>query len=204
MKKLLIAVAAAATLAAPQAFAQAKNFEGFSVLGGLNFANNTSEITSTVFNGSASESSQNLGLQAQYNFALGQSFVLGVGASLGLGETKAGVLNTGSASVAVKVTESSSVYIAPSFAATPTLLVYGKLASLNGKVEAKNTSSTAPTTQNLSGVGYGAGVQSYLSKNLFAQVEVMQNNYNDRSFTALSESDKSKATVLSIGVGYKF
>jgi opacity protein-like surface antigen len=43
-----------------------------------------------------------------------------------------------------------------------------------------------------------------LSKNLFAQVEVMQNNYNDRSFTALSETDKSKATVLSIGVGYKF
>ena len=137
MKKLLIAVAAAATLAAPQAFAQAKNFEGFSVLGGLNFANNTSEITSTVFNGSASESSQNLGLQAQYNFALGQSFVLGVGASLGLGETKAGVLNTGSASVAVKVTESSSVYIAPGLCRDPHFarLWEGGIAQWQGRSE---------------------------------------------------------------------
>eukprot|EP01041_Mallomonas_annulata_P040002 gene40002-63812_t len=95
MKKLLIASAIVATFVTPQAFAQAKNFEGFSVLGGVNLVSGTTEVTSTVFNGSASESSQNLGLQAQYNFALGESFVLGLGANIGLGDLKAGVLSNG-------------------------------------------------------------------------------------------------------------
>jgi outer membrane immunogenic protein len=202
MKKLLIASAIVATFFAPQAFAQAKNFEGFSVLGGVNLVSGTTEVTSTVFNGSASESSQNLGLQAQYNFALGESFVLGLGANIGLGDLKAGVLSNGTANITVKQKESSSIYIAPGFAASPTLLVYGKLAALNGKLEA--SSSTATTTQTLSGVGYGVGVQNYFNKNLFVQVEVLQNNYNDRSFVANNETDKGKSTALSIGVGYKF
>jgi hypothetical protein len=36
------------------------------------------------------------------------------------------------------------------------------------------------------------------------QAEVMQNNYDDKYFTLNNETDKGKATVLSIGVGYKF
>lgn len=201
MKKLLIAVAIAAASVTPQAFAQAKNFEGFSLLGGLNLVNSTSEVTSTTLNGSVSESSQNLGIQAQYNFALGESFVLGLGANVGLGDLKAGVFTVGASTITVTQKSSSSIYVAPGFAVSPTLLVYGKLAALNGKVEAVGNSVV---NQDLSGVGYGLGVQNYFNKNLFVQVEVMQNNYNDRNFTANNETDKSKSTAVSFGIGYKF
>lgn len=202
MKKLLIASTVAATFFAPQAFAQAQNFEGPSLTASVNFATGTTEVASNTFNGTSTESSQNLALQAQYNFALGNQFVLGLGLTLGVGDLKAGTWVMSGVNVVSKQKESSSVYIAPGFAATPSLLVYGKLAALQSKVEA--SSPTASVSATFSGVGYGAGVQSYFSKNIYAQVELMQNNYADRYFTLNNETDKGKSTALTIGVGYKF
>jgi outer membrane immunogenic protein len=201
MKKLLIASAIVATFFAPQAFAQAKNFEGASLTANLNFANTTSDVTSTVFNGSSTESAQNLGLQGQYNFPIGQSFVLGVGMTLGLGDLKAGTFNVSGTTITIKQKESYSFYIAPGMAISDTTLLYGKIAAISAKFEATGNSTTANTA---SGTGFGVGVQSFLNKNLFIQGELMQNQYADRSFTALTETDKNKATVISVGVGYKF
>jgi len=44
MKKLIIVAAIATSFAAPQAFAQAKNFEGLSVGGNLNLISTSTEI----------------------------------------------------------------------------------------------------------------------------------------------------------------
>jgi outer membrane immunogenic protein len=199
MKKLLIASAIAATFVTPQAFAQAKNFEGFGVSANLNLASTTTEVTSTTFNGSSTESATNLGIQGQYNFAFGDSFVLGLGLSVGLGDVKAGVLTSGGTTVTVIQKASSSVFIAPGFAVSPSTLIYGKIASLSGKLEAVGNSTV---TTSMSGMGYGMGFQTYMNKNMYIQGEFMQNNYEDRVFTA--ETDKNKASVFSIGVGYKF
>lgn len=202
MKKILIATAIAATLVAPQAFAQAKNFEGFSLGANLNIANATTEITSTIFNGKSSESSQNLGLQAKYNWALGDAFVLGLGLDLGVGDLKSGEFTIGGALVNVKQKEAYSLFVAPGVALNDSVLLYGKVAALSGKFEASGAGGSVSTT--VSGVGYGLGVQSYLNKNLFIQGEFMQNNYNDRTFTLNNETDKNNSSIFSIGVGYRF
>lgn len=165
----------------------------------INLASTTTEINSASFNGSSTESATNLGLQAQYNFAFGDSFVMGLGLSLGLGEVKAGTLIINGTTVTIKQKASSSVFIAPGFAVSPSTLIYGKTASLSGQVEAVGNSTV---TANLSGVGYGLGFQTYMSKNMYIQGEFMQNNYEDRVFP--TETDKNKASVFSVGIGYKF
>jgi outer membrane immunogenic protein len=203
MKKILIASAiAASSFIAPQAFAQAKNFEGASFVANLNLASTDSEIASNTINAKFSQSSQNLGLQAQYNFGVSESFVLGVGLTLGVGDLKLGNWTSGATNGESKQKESSSLYIAPGFAISPSVLVYGKIAALSSKVEASTAAASASAT--FSGKGFGIGFQNYFNKNLFMQAEVMQNNYDDKYFTLNNETDKGKATVLSIGVGYKF
>lgn len=198
MKKAFIAAAIAATFVTPQVFAQAKNFEGFSLVGSLNIASSTTDVTSTVFNGSNTESAQNLGLQGQYNVAVSPTIVLGMGLGINLGELKAGTLNVNGTTIAVKQKTGASFYVAPGFALSESALVYAKLGSVSAIFESPGTSNL------VTGYGVGLGFQSLLNKTMFLQVEAIQNQYADRSFTAFSETDKNKSTVFSLGVGYKF
>nr|WP_315466089.1 outer membrane beta-barrel protein [uncultured Rhodoferax sp.] len=191
MKKILIAVAAAATFAAPQAFAQAKNFEGFSVLGALNTNNNNIDIfvASTNRTTSATKSSTNAGLQAEYGLALGQSFVLGLGATVGLSDYDI-------SSDGVKLKDTYGFYVAPGFAVSDNTLVYAKAASISAKL------TSGSTTVDLSGIGYGFGGRYFSSKNVFFQAEYTYNKYDTK--TLANGNVKDSTGVLSLGVGYKF
>ena len=195
MKKLLIASAIVATFVTPQAFAQAKNFEGFSVLGGVNVAAATFEQNAK--NGSSSTSatstSSNFQLQAEYTMAAGQQFTVGVGVNAGLGDLLFG--RWAATGVDLKLKDTLAVYVAPGYAVSDTTLVYGKIAAISGT--AADTSSVS-----LSGVGYGAGARFLSGKNVYYQVEFMQNQYSDKEFTTVI--DKFKSSVFSFGVGYKF
>ena len=183
MKKLLIASAIVATFAAPQAFAQAKNFEGFSVTGALNINNNKGEAVSAV-----DRTESNIGAVAQYDAALGQSFVLGFGASMGLTDF--------SIAADAKLKNTYSLFIAPGFAVSNNTMVYGKIASVSGKAEFTNSSV------DLSGLGYGIGARYFSSKNVFFQAEYMSNKYDDKKVG--TTTFKNQTGVFSIGIGYKF
>lgn len=200
MKKMIAAVAVAATVFAPQAFAQAKNFEGFSVGVNVNFANSTTELTAFSTNKfSASESATNSSIQAQYALALGSNFVLGFGASLGAGDLKSGFVNNTTTTL---TKNTNAIYVAPGYAVSETVLVYGKFAALTAKGEITNAAGTL--SQDISGVGYGIGLQTMLNKNFFVQAEYAQNNYASKDFTAGILSEEKKSSVVSIGIGYKF
>jgi outer membrane immunogenic protein len=193
MKKILIAAAVTATLMSSQAFAQAKNFEGFSV--GLNI--DWMKVKPTNSNIAVDEeSSANLGLQGQYNFALSDQFVLGLGATYELTKPKAGTAP--STNVSSKATSVSSFYVAPGFAVNDTILIYGKVASLAATVDYSDTS----TTNSFSGLGYGIGVQNLLTKNLLIQAEVLSSKYDDKTVGGVTLG--GTVTTLSVGVGYKF
>ncbi|MFZ3218996.1 MAG: outer membrane beta-barrel protein [Rhodoferax sp.] len=189
MKKLMLATALIAAVAAPQAFAQAKNFEGFSVFGGLNAANSKIEATGT----NATSSSTNVTLQAQYAWALGEQFVLGVGAAAGVGDLTFAAGLAGD----IKLKDNAAVFIAPGFAVSNSTLVYGKLASTSGTVY-DNSGSLSVT-----GVGYGIGAQFKSGNNLYYQVEFLQNNFADKANNA-GTIFKTSTGGLSFGVGYKF
>lgn len=199
MKKMIAAMAVSATVFAPQAFAQAKNFEGFSVGVNVNFANSTTELTANGTKYSASESATNSSIQAQYALALGSNFVLGFGASLGAGDLKSGYVNNTTTTL---TKNTNAIYVAPGYAMSETVLVYGKFSSLTAKGEVSNAGGTV--TQDISGVGYGVGLQTMLNKNLFVQAEYAQNNYAFKDFTAGVLSEEKKSSVVSIGIGYKF
>jgi outer membrane immunogenic protein len=190
MKKLLIAAAIAATTFAPQAFAQAKNFEGFSLIGALNVNSNKIDVsvTSTGAKASETKSAGNVGIQAEYNFALGDAFVMGLGASAGL--SKYDVAND------VSLKNSYNVYITPGFAINNNVMLYGKVASASATIESGSTSF------DMSGIGYGFGGRYMSSKNVFFQAEYLYNKYDDKKFS--NGMVKNETGVFTFGVGYKF
>ncbi len=184
MKKILISAAVAvAALAAPQAFAQANKFEGFSVTGVLNVNNNSAELVNK-----SDASRSNVGVSAQYNFSVGSAFVVGVGASLGL--------NDFDIASDAKLQNANSIYISPGIAIDAQTLIYGKLASVSAKADISGTSA------DISGVGYGIGARYFTNKNVYFQGEYVFNKYDDKTTTL--GTFKNQTGVLSLGVGYKF
>jgi hypothetical protein len=189
MKKALL-LAASVAFIAPQAFAQAKNFEGFSVGANLASTKTTIEDATSSIDGTTAS----LDLNAQYNFALAPQFVLGVGLTLGTGNNKAGTSVT---AVDVITKNRYALEFTPGYAVSNTLLVYGKVASLSATVEAGTAS------ESVSGVGYGLGVRGLVDKNMYWQVGYDANTYSEKTSATLG-TFKGKSTVLSLGVGYKF
>jgi hypothetical protein len=189
MKKTMIGTALVCTLLAPQAFAQSKNFEGFSLGGNINAASTKSE--NSFFGSGSATSDANISLWAQYTFAFGNQFNLGLGASADAGELKAG---SWTSTIDAKIKNTTSLYVAPGFPLSDSTLLYGKVAYIN-----TDASATGQTTQSMSGYGFGVGADSALNKNLFLRFELMSNKLDEKT-VKLNGSN----TVLSFGVGYKF
>lgn len=186
MKKTILAIACTA-LATPLVFAQAKNFEGLSIGASIGSAKTTIEDTTNAT--TTDGTSTGLDLNAQYNWALGQEFVLGVGLSMGTGNHKAGTDNAG-ADITTK--NRYALEFTPGLAVSKDVLLYGKLAYLNATAEGTGFS------ENVTGVGYGLGVRGMVDKNMFWQVGYDLNQYQEKS------NAKAKANIFSLGVGYKF
>ncbi|MDT8993071.1 outer membrane beta-barrel protein [Curvibacter sp. APW13] len=183
MKKIALALACTA-LATPLVFAQAKNFEGLSLSASLANAKSTIDTTGAA---SIDGTSTGLDLNAQYNWALGQEFVLGVGVNMGTGSNKAGT--SGTTDVVTK--NRYALEFTPGFAVSKDVLIYGKIASLSATVD-------SGTNTDVSGIGYGLGVRGMVDKNTFWQVGYDSNKYDEKNSSTL------KSTVFSLGIGYKF
>ena len=195
MKKLLIAATVASAFAAPCAFAQTENFKGLDIGLGVNVARTT--VEADLANGQSSSDSAtdyNAALQLQYNLALNNAWLLGFGATVALSDLKAGTLFN---STDVKVKNAYSVFVAPAYAFNETWMGYVKVAYLNA-----TASGSGGDTNFDSGYGIGFGARAMLDKNWYGQFEYMNNKYDDKS--TFNETDKLKADVLTLSVGYRF
>ena len=199
MKKLSL-IAACMVVAAPQAFAQAKNFEGFSV--GLNAEMTRSTTEASPLSASDGSNSTGTGLQLQYSLALTDRFLLGLGATASFGTLTAG----SSAALGVDFTTKnrSSFDITPSYALTDTTLLYGKVSALSATGVATLQGTSTEESKSLNGVGYGLGLRTLVDKNVFLQLGYDWNKYNDVTNNAGTATLKSTSNVFSLGVGYKF
>lgn len=195
MKKLTALIATCLALAAPQVFAQAKSFEGFSLGGSLDFNKSTTNVLNI---GSDSGNSSGMGLQGQYSIALGNQFVLGLGASYSLGNRKAGSLGTPATDFTTK--NAMSFDISPSYAISDSLLVYGKVSSVGLTVV--STTAGIESSDSLSGIGYGLGVRSMIDKNLYIQAGYDVNRYNEK--TTSTNTFSGNSNIFSLGAGFKF
>jgi opacity protein-like surface antigen len=138
----------------------------------------------------------NLALEAQYAAAFGDKFVLAGGVNLGAGDLSFGDPSYGE----VKLKETASVFLKPGYALSDSTVVFVKLAALRGKA------SLGSQSDNISGNGYGLGVQVRSGKNVFYQVEWNQNRYNDLSTPIGGRNglERLSSNALTFGVGYKF
>lgn len=195
--KLATLIAASIAFLAPQAFAQAKSFEGFTLGANVESAKTTTNLVGT---GSDSGNGAGLGLQAQYSIAFNNQFVLGLGATLSTGTRKAGSF----AGTDITTKNFTSFDITPGYALSDTLLIYGKISSIS--LTAVGTTAATGVelgTESVSGIGYGLGVRSMYNKNIYFQAGFDSNRTTEKTSNTLGTFSGS-SNVFSLGAGYKF
>lgn len=194
MKKVTAIVAALGVLGAAQAFAQAKNFEGWSV--GANLEVDHGSLSASE-GSSDSANNTGLGLQARYDWALGEQYLLGLGLTAGPGHRSAGnylVSTTGA-----ETKNRYSIDVMPGYAINNKLMVYGKLSALSATALSDDGVSTAT----VHGTGYGIGLRGLIDHHTYWQAGLDAHRYSDVTFGTTTTAT-FKDTVLSVGVGYKF
>jgi opacity protein-like surface antigen len=221
MKKKLLAICL--TVATTSVFAQASKHEGFYFGADLGFKSTGGEATGLGIEGYdavqiGGKNSLIPSINAEYKFALSDKALLGVGFTYDISKTKLGtsqfagydVENDVGVLVGAKGKEKNhySLFLKPGYLVSPTTEVYGLLAYHKMKVTydfdavASNGINTIEVSGSDSskhtGFGYGAGVRTELSKNIYGYVQVQQVKYKSK------DDFKPSTNVGSIGIQYKF
>ena len=193
----------ASGLLAPQAFAQDKSFEGFSL--GLNLALQSDSTELSPGNEhlhGLGWTSQDASLQAAYGWATGDSTVLSVGATYNLNDVSSGDASTANGGLSLKRKNGYSVYFEPGYKVSDRTLAYFKVgyeaATLHEDQDASSVESS------LDGVGYGLGLRTLMDKHVYLQAEIRQVFYNSFSFAGQNGSFKTSGTMGLLGIGYQF
>lgn len=193
MKKLLIAIAAAAT-AATSAWAQADRFKGFGMGVSAHFAQASTEVNATNLNGKSDRSSTNFNFEARYLWALSPNFLAGGGISMDSGKLNSDL----SDSVRSKETDALQVFAQAGIPIGKNAMVFGKLAYLtaNGEYRSQNVP--------LQGMGYGIGMQYAVTKNWHARAEWLHRRYNEAAISLNNSSLNYSTRAIALGVAYQF
>lgn len=195
-KNLVIAAALIGSTLSIQAFAQGKNFEGFSIGFNGTSASVSTEVTQTGVSNKYGDTSENFNLQAAYGVSMGGSGILGLGGTYNLADFNAGSISGGN----LKGKDMYSLYVEPGFLVNNSTLVYAKASYLSMKGQASLPSTSG--SENFDGLGYGAGVRLAFGKTAFWQIELTQSDYNSKSIDGIGF--KPSAFNRTIGVGVRF
>jgi hypothetical protein len=195
MKRKVICIGAfVAAFSGSQAFAQAMNFEGFSIAAGLNIANTTFSREYNGANGHSVNGTQaNAVIQAQYDYAASEQFVMGFGATADSGKLPFGSWQP--SNIVIQMKDRYSVYVAPGYALNDSTLLYGKLAYISATV-------SDPRACELPGTGYGIGIKVLGGTHLIYQAEFSGADYAKREY--IDAKDTFDLKVLTLSIGYKF
>lgn len=205
---------------APQAYAKSSNnFEGPYVGLFADLKSTTVKVAGTAGINSASldgvgQQSLNGHIEGGYGWTTGERIITTVGATYDLRSTTLFNLNFSSTqgtvgAATVKQTDAYSLFIAPGYETSENTLVYAKLAYHHSNVEslAAGTNSNGNKTQinnfGVSGFGYGLGIKTMLTKQLWFSVEAIRVDYNKISIVSGSNGTTG-TTIGSMGLGYKF
>jgi hypothetical protein len=146
-------------------------------------------------------------LQADYEFRIDNKFGLLVGATIDFNDNDLLNANGGihtNKIRSVRATEKNhySLFVAPTYRLSSDTSGYLKLAYHNSKIEHSNDFNYSQGTKSLHGYGVGIGARSYLTNNIFANIEIQRIMYSDDSFFLSNLGTGS--TVGSFGLGYSF
>jgi len=244
--KICCTLALLASVAATPAFSQTANFTGPSLalsgsyVGGSGKVNTGDLLNDLVFSGSGIAA--NLGDQTNivpgvdlnYGFAIGNNFVLGIGATYDFSKTKTGgfnfngTINNEDSTLTLDSTLKNhySLYIQPTYVINKESAMFAKVGRHYAKSNVSSTGTNylyggafgdSPRKNNVEGWGYGLGLKTFLNNNFYIQAEAGIVEYDrvnlpyiseginiDSSQSFTSSSIKQKTTNATISVGYKF
>lgn len=187
-----------------------KNFDGFSIEVGIANqmqSNSVEETLDGVFNQKFEHDGQSNSLPRvalNYSSQPFSSFAIGFGGSYLFGESTDKYDNDNHS---MKIKNAMSFFVAPTFLVSDTTGIYGKVSFNAAKGEYSEFASN--DSRFIMGYGYGFGVKSFVTKNLYLLAEVESVNYGKETYTYTSFGDLSfsvdtKTTNATISLGVKF
>lgn len=201
----LLCVCALAAISYQVAAADQTNFTGFTMGLTAGMSRNTVDYSGYIGNQSPSKNDFVGGANIGYGFALGQNFVLTVGAAFDLNSTKFAntTYQNGGSTVGVsgKLKDHWSVFVAPGVRLDPRWLAYAKVGYHHAKSEYTDALVGSGSTSH-HGIGYGAGLAYAATRNVELKAEVQHVSLN-RGYFALS-SGKPSVTQLNVGANIRF
>ncbi len=207
MKKTLLALSLVA--ATQTAFAQASNFEGLSIGLGLAAVGVDTKYQDTDdFNLKVGQTNVIPVIDLSYAYAVDSKFLVGVGATYDLKDAKSGSASVPDyASITLKAKSHYSIYVQPTYLMTNNTALFAKVGyhSMKGTAEIVCDDCTNDSLK-FKGIGYGAGIKTFLDKNIFVQAEIQVVDYKKKSLADddFTWSYKPKSTAGILSVGYKF
>jgi len=222
-KILLASTALTSALVTSNAFSQTTNFVGPSLAFTASYIGSSSEnkaisvlMDVELLSNTPGKSNFIPGADFNYGFATSNNTVLGLGVTYDFKKAKTGGLtfNDGLFTFNNELKNHYSIYVQPTYVINKDSAMFAKI----GRHFAKANFSSYEigedefvTTKNIKGWGYGLGLKTFLTSNLFVQAEAGVVNYEDFNFTesfGFGEDAyitiKPKTTNATISVGYKF
>lgn len=200
IRKTGMAIALATTCSV--ASAGTANFEGLSVYLGASAVTTSIKLEADSFAANGlGKSSYSADIGADYGLKLTDSAVLLLGGTYGLNKLSAFEVS-GATDLAgeLKLKDRFSLYAAPGVTLGNSALLYAKLAYVSATADGEGGKTHA-------GYGYGAGARVSLSKEVFLNIEFMQNNYGDKTYFAGTIDEtriSAKSTAGTVALGYRF
>jgi opacity protein-like surface antigen len=198
-KKLLASTALAGLLATSNAFSQTTNFVGPSLalsgayVGGSSNVNTGENLNNFVnglgLNAKLGDQTNVIpGIDLNYGFALGNNFVLGIGAAYDFSKTKTGGFNfngyiygeDSTITLDSELKNHYSLYVQPTYVINKDSAFFAKVGRHYAKSEVSSTGTgsfyagafgDSPRKNNVEGWGYGLGLKTFLNSNFYVQAE---------------------------------
>jgi opacity protein-like surface antigen len=135
-------------------------------------------------------------LEAGYAFGVSKEIALGLTGTYDLADTKGGT--TGSTNLVGK--KHYSINFKPGYVLGTSTMVYALLGynRMQGTLNHEGYSGAS----NLTGIGYGIGLETLLDKNIYIKLEGQQVKYNTGNVSGVTY--KPSTTIATLGLGYKF
>ena len=246
-KKLLISTALVSLIISSATHAQTTNFVGPSVALSGSYVGGSSEFKTGTGFGTLSlgdgidsklgdQTNVIPGVDLNYGFAMGNNFVLGLGATYDFSKTKTGAFTSNSLingedatfSIDSNLKDHYSLYIQPTYVINKDSAMFAKVGRHYAKSSVKSAGGfndgltvgllgdDKTVSKNIEGWGFGLGLKTFLTSNLFVQFEggIVEYDKINLPFTLdagegsvildNTGSHKIKTTNAMVSLGYKF
>jgi opacity protein-like surface antigen len=220
-KILLASTALTSALVTSNAFSQTTNFVGPSLAFTASYIGSSSENKAIVvsadvelLSNTPGKSNFIPGADFNYGFATSNNTVLGLGVTYDFKKAKTGGLSWEDSDVTFnnELKNHYSIYVQPTYVINKDSAMFAKIGRHFAKANFSSNfdigeDEFVTASKNVTGWGYGLGLKTFLTSNLFVQAEAGVVDYEDFNFTAdevYNVSIKPKTTNATISVGYKF